>query len=49
MLGSSMSNFFKYVKFFKKWANVPRSPPIVVKNEDGEAAIGRVQIYDMEE
>ena len=23
-----MSNFFKYVKFFKKWANVPRSPLI---------------------
>ena len=21
-----MSNFFNYVKFFKKWANVPRSP-----------------------
>ena len=21
-----MSNFFKYVIFFKKWANVPRSP-----------------------
>ena len=26
ILGSSMSNFFNYVKFFKKWANMPRSP-----------------------
>ena len=24
-----MSNFFKYVKFFKKWANVPRSPLVL--------------------